>query len=208
MTTTVQASKITLYDLKENFGLERTDDPQLFREWQDNLPELTDLEKQELDEIKADYLHLSERPMVEPVVKMVVLSPLLKRADFYRPPFYISAEKVIEISSIDEGTIIKGKLDLLVYTPPFWILVIEAKRVEYSLAVGIPQALAYMLGSPDFQESALGFVTNGTDFIFLKLIKSDSPKYIESDSFSLRSKNDLYTVLRILKRFGQIISQR
>ena len=207
MVTTLQASKITLYDLKEKFSLERADDPQLFREWQDDLPELTDLEKQELDEVKADFFHLSQRPMVEPVVKMVVLAPLLKRAGFYRPPFYLTAEKVVEISSIDEDTIIKGKLDLLVYTPQFWILVIEAKRVEYSLEVGIPQALAYMLASPENQEPALGFVTNGLDFIFLKLIKSDTLKYVESDSFSMRRRNDFYEVLRILKHFGNIISR-
>ena len=197
MFTTLQASKITLYDLKEKFGLERVDDPHLFREWQDSLPELTELEKQELDEVKADFFHLAQCPMVEPVVKMVVLAPLLKRAGFYRPPFYLAAEKVVEISSIDQDTIIKGKLDLLVYTPLFWILVIEAKRLENSLEVGIPQALAYMLGSSDNQEPALGFVTNGTDFIFLKLFNSNSPQYVEYDSFSMRRKNDLYDVLRI-----------
>ena len=34
------------------------------------------------------------------------------------------------------------------FHPPFWVLVIEAKRAEYSLEVAISQALAYMLANP------------------------------------------------------------
>ena len=207
MVETIQAQNISLNELIEKFGLERTDDQQFFREWQDNLPELTDSEKEALDEVKADYLHLSRYPILEPIVKLVVLSPLLKFAGFYRPPFYMTGEKEVEIVSEDEGTIVKGRLDLLVFTPQFWILVIEAKGAKYSLEVGIPQALAYMLGNPDSEKPTFGFVTNGIDFIFLKLTKQGKPKYAESYSFSLRSKDDLYMVLSILKRLGQLVSQ-
>ena len=38
--------------------------------------------------------------MVEPIVKMVVLSPLLRIADFYRPPFYILAESDAEVRPV------------------------------------------------------------------------------------------------------------
>ncbi|NET84435.1 MAG: restriction endonuclease subunit R [Moorea sp. SIO1F2] len=207
MVTAIPANQITLYDLRVKFGLERTDDEQFFQEWQDDLPELTELEKKELKEIKRDYLHLSERPMVETIVKMVVLSPLLKLAGFYRHPFYITAEKVVEITSQDQETIITGRLDLLIYTPEFWVLVIEAKRADYSLEVGIPQALSYMLGNIESERPAFGFITNGPDFIFLKLSKDNTPKYGESDSFSLRNKTGLEQVLKILKRFNQLLSQ-
>lgn len=206
MVQTIQAQNINLHNLKENFGLERTDDEQFFREWQDNLPELTDLEKQALDEIKGDYRHLSEYLILEPIVKLVVLSPLLKLAGFYRAPFYLTAEKTVEIVSEDEGIIVKGRLDLLVFTPEFWIVVIEAKSTKYSLDVGIPQALTYMLGSPNVEKPTFGFVTNGTEFIFLKLTKQDTPKYAESDLFSLRNKGNLYTVLSILKQLSQLVS--
>ncbi|AOW99912.1 hypothetical protein BJP34_11025 [Moorena producens PAL-8-15-08-1] len=50
-------------------------------------------------------------------------------------------------------------------------MVIEAKRAEYSLKVGIPQALAYMLANPELQKPAFGFVTNGGEFIFLKAMQ-------------------------------------
>jgi Type I restriction enzyme R protein N terminus (HSDR_N) len=207
MIQTIQAQKINLYELSEKFGLERTDEQQFFHEWQDNLPELTDLEQQALDEVKGDYLHLSKYPILEPIVKLVVLSPLLRLAGFYRAPFYLTAEKEVEIVSEDEETIVKGRLDLLVFTPHFWILVIEAKSAQYSLEVGIPQALAYMLGNPESEKPAFGFVTNGNEFKFLKLTKQGTPKYAQSYLFALDSRDDLYTVLRILKHIGQLVSQ-
>jgi len=205
MVDTIQARNVTLYDLEAKFGLERTDDKQFFREWQENLPELTEKEKEALNEVKADYIHLSKYPILEPVVKLVVLSPLLKLAGFYRPPFYLSAEKEVQISSEDEGTIVTGRLDLLVFTPEFWILVIEAKKAQYSLEAGIPQALAYMLGSPNLEKPAFGFITNGPNFIFLKLMQKDTRRYGRSHFFSLDNEDDLYTVLKILKRLGQLM---
>ncbi|MCA1991502.1 MAG: restriction endonuclease subunit R [Coleofasciculus sp. S288] len=207
MVQTIQAQKISLNDLIERFGLERTDDDQFFREWQDDLPELTELEKQVLDEVKADYRHLSRYPILEPIVKLVVLSPLLKLAGFYRVPFYLTGEKEVEVISEDEGILVKGRLDLLVFTPQFWILTIEAKGMKYSLEVGIPQALTYMLDNPNPEKPAYGFVTNGSEFRFLKLTKQGTPKYGQSYLFSLDRGDDLYTVLKILKRLGQLVSQ-
>jgi len=205
MVETIQSRNVTLYDLEAKFGLERTDDKHFFQEWQENLPELTEKEKEALNEVKADYIHLSKYPILEPVVKLVVLSPLLKLAGFYRPPFYLSAEKEVQISSEDEGTIVTGRLDLLVFTPEFWILVIEAKKAQYSLEAGIPQALAYMLGSPNLEKPAFGFITNGPNFIFLKLMQKDTRRYGRSHFFSLDNEDDLYTVLKILKRLGQLM---
>ncbi len=205
MVQTIQAQNIKLHDLIEELGLQRTEDEQFFREWQDDLPELTEIEKQALDEVKADYFHLSEYPILEPIVKLVVLSPLLRLAEFYRAPFYLTGEQEVRIVSEDEGTIVTGRLDLLVFTPEFWILVIEAKKAQYSLEAGIPQALAYMLDHPNSEKAALGFVTNGIDFVFLKLIKETTPKYAQSYRFSLDSRDDLYTVLKVLKRFSQLL---
>ncbi|NEQ41717.1 MAG: hypothetical protein F6K40_38245 [Okeania sp. SIO3I5] len=74
---------------------------------------------------------------------------MLKWAGFYRHPFFITGEKEVRISSEDEAKIITGRLVILVFTPEFLVLVIEAKKTAYSLDVGIPQALAYMLASPN-----------------------------------------------------------
>ena len=208
MVQTIQAQEITLPQLSERFGLERTEDEQFFREWQDDLPELSDFEKQVLDEVKGDFLHLSQYPMLEPIVKMVVLSPLLRLAGFYRPPFYLAAEQEVRISSENEGTIVRGRIDVLICQPQFWIVVIEAKRAEYSLKVGIPQALAYMLAHPNPEKPAFGFVTNGTESIFIKLTKQNTSQYGFSNEFSLLNRgNDLYTVVSILKRLAQLVSR-
>ncbi|NJM59746.1 MAG: hypothetical protein HC849_05380 [Oscillatoriales cyanobacterium RU_3_3] len=86
-------------------------------------------------------------------------------------------------------------------------MVIEAKKAQFSLEAGIPQALAYMLGNPHPEKPALGFVTNGIDFIFLKLTQQETPKYAESYSFTLRSADGLYTVLKVLKRFAQLFRE-
>lgn len=69
------------------------------------------------------------------------------------------------------------------------------------------QLLAYMLGNPDSTKPTLGLLTNGGEFQFVKLTRQDTPQYAFSQSFNLRNPgNDLYTLLRILKRLAQILS--
>jgi hypothetical protein len=208
MVQIIQGKEVTLIDLVEKFNLQHSQDEQFFREWQDNLPELSEADKQTLIEVKAEYLHLSQYTILEPVVKMVVLSPLLRLAGFYNPPFYIASEREVEISSEDQGTIIRGRIDILVFQPPFWVLVIEAKRAEYSLVPAIPQALAYMLANISPEKPAFGFVTNGSEFRFIKLVQAQTPQYALSDLFALDSRDDIDNVVKILKRLAQIVSQK
>ncbi|BAY96739.1 hypothetical protein NIES37_06750 [Tolypothrix tenuis PCC 7101] len=85
------------------------------------------------------------------------------------------------------------------------MLVIEAKRAQYSLTVAIPQALAYMLADTNTEKPVFGFVTNGNEFRFIKLIKGVIPQYALSDLFALDSRDDLYTVIKILKRLADLI---
>jgi hypothetical protein len=207
MVQTIPAQDITINDLKINFNLQHANERQFFREWQDNLPEVSESEKQLLERIKTNFLNLIEYPpLLENAVKMVVLSPLLDLAGFYQRPLRISTEKQVEIISEDEGTIIKGKIDVLVLQEQLWILVIEAKKAQFSLEPGIPQALAYMLDNPDPEKPIFGLVTNGSNFIFIKLIKQERLLYALSDEFTLRRANDLYIVLKILKQFGHLVS--
>lgn len=143
--------------------------------------------------------------MLESAIKMVVLSPLLDLAGFYRPPFRIVAEEPVQIAVEDEGEIVQGRIDVLVVQEQFWVLAIEAKNAQFSLKLAIPQALAYMIGSPHPESPAFGLVTNGSEFMFIKLIQQDTPQYALSNLLSLLNRgNDLYEVLRILKRLGQL----
>ncbi|BAY92135.1 MULTISPECIES: type I restriction endonuclease [unclassified Tolypothrix] len=217
MVQIIQGQNVTLAYLKENFALHQAEDEQFFTEWFDDLPAITELEKQYLDRVKTNYLSLLENaPLIEEAIKLVVLSPLLDLAGFYRPPFSIATEESIEISedviignankAEADKEIIKGKIDVLVIQNKLWLLIIESKRSTFSLTKAIPQALTYMLAAPHSDEPVYAFVLNGEDFQFIKLSRQNHPVYALSDRFSLyRSENELYIVLNILKRIGQIL---
>jgi hypothetical protein len=68
---------VTLTQLRESFGLVLELDDLFFREWQDDVPELEAEASTALEEVKVDFLHLSRYDLLEPIVKMVVLSPIL-----------------------------------------------------------------------------------------------------------------------------------
>ncbi|MEC4814856.1 MAG: restriction endonuclease subunit R, partial [Scytonema sp. PMC 1069.18] len=61
MINTIPAENITLEQLREFFGLELVED-NLFPEWQSNLPELSNQEKELLNQIKAGYINLRNYP--------------------------------------------------------------------------------------------------------------------------------------------------
>ncbi len=207
MVQTIQAKDLTLHDIKEKFGLKQAEDEQFFREWLADLLELTDLEMRSLDRVKADFLYLDEYPMPESLVKMLVLSPLISLSGFYRPPFRITTEASVRIAAEDEGEIIQGRIDILVLQKQLWVLVIESKQAGFSLKLGIPQALAYMMANPNPEKPAFGLVTNGSNFRFIKLTKQGTPQYALSDEFMIERGDDLYNVLSILKRIGALLLQ-
>ncbi|MBT9314602.1 restriction endonuclease subunit R [Leptothoe spongobia TAU-MAC 1115] len=206
MVETLQANRITLVQLAEDFGLVADTAGTAFPEWQDSMPELTTREIETVEEVKQEYLHLARYDLLEPVVKLVILSPLLKLAGFYRPPFYIAAEKSIDLISQDGELTVRGQIDILVFQPKFWVILIEAKRSYYSLRAAIPQTLAYMMGNA--QPISFGFVTNGSEFQFLKLTNQNGWQYSLSHTFSLDRKDDLQQVTRTLRHLGQVATRK
>jgi hypothetical protein len=201
----LQASKLTLFEVEEKFHLQQIEDAQFFYEWQENLPEVSDREKQRLDEVRSHYRYLSKQPMLEVMVKMVVLSPLLELAGFYEAPFFTKAEESISISTEDDGEVIRGQIDLLALQDKFWIAAIESKQVQYDVMVGLPQILTYMMASSNPEPAIYGLISNGGRFVFIKLLRENPPKYDLSRTYSLIDPgNALYDVLQILKRFGQL----
>ncbi len=206
MTQTIQASYVDLRYLIDKFGLQLVEDNLFFREWQESLPEITDSDKQYLDKVKAGFINLlNYPPLLEDVVRMSVLDPILFLADFYLRPFYIKSEEPIDIITEDEGTIIKGKIDTLVLKDQLWVMLIESKRASYSVEAGLAQILAYMLGNPNPEKPSYGMITTGGTFVFIKLVKAETPRYALSDIFEVRNRgNALYDVIKILKHLSQV----
>ncbi|MFP5274246.1 type I restriction endonuclease [Coleofasciculus sp.] len=209
MVKTLQAKNLSLYDLEKKFNLTLAEDEQFFTEWREDLPTITDSQKQALDRIKANYLNLNRRrPMLEDMVKMVVLSPLLDLADFYSRDFDIQTEAEVEIFLEDEDEIIKGYIDVLTLKDDLWILVIESKRTQVDVMSALSQLLFYMLNNPNPVKETFGLMTNGREFVFIKLTQQETPKYAYSKAFDIQTReNELYSVLSILKRLGSRVSR-
>jgi Type I restriction enzyme R protein N terminus (HSDR_N) len=207
MAQTIQAKTLTLHDVKTKFNFQLCEDDQFFREWMEDLPEITDEEKRYLDKVKAGYTNSVDYPMIEDNVKMVVLAPLLFLADLYLTPFHIESEKSVELVTVDEDIIVRGSIDVLLLIESFWVVAIEAKRSQYSVEVGLPQLLFYMLNDPSPEQVTFGLLTNGSSFRFIKVTKQDTPQYAVSKLFDIGNPgNELYEVFRILKRLAGIIS--
>lgn len=204
MVQVIPASELTLHEVKTKFGLQQVEDELFFSEWQENLSELADSDKRSLDLVKGNFLYLDQYPLSEAAVKLVVLSPLLAMAGFYGFPFRMRTEVPVQMALEDEGEVMRGRIDVLVLQERFWVLVVESKEAGFSLKAAIAQALAYMVANPHPDKPAFGFVTNGSEFRFIKLVQQGIPQYALSDLFTLqRRDNDLHQVLRILKHIGQ-----
>ena len=200
MPQTLQAQTIDLGYLVDRFQLQFVDDARFFEEWQENLPEISELDERLLDRVRSGFLNLlNYPPLLEGVVRMAVLDPLLFIAGFYLAPFHARSEPSIELAVADRDTIVKGKIDTLVLKNSLWIVVIESKKAAFSVEEGLAQILAYILASPDRDRPLFGLITTGGSFLFVKLAAGNPPRYGTSRLFGTRNPGDLYEVLRVLR---------
>ncbi|MGI0487881.1 restriction endonuclease subunit R [Pantanalinema rosaneae CENA516] len=207
MVQTIQASELSLHEVEARFGLQEANEPSFFPEFWQNLPELTEPEQRSLDEIKANFLYLKKYPMSEEAVKLVIVSPLLAMSGFYRPPFHLRTEAPIQIALEADDAIVRGRIDVLVLQDQFWVMVVESKEAGFSVNAGIAQTIAYLAATPHPDRPAFGLITNGTEFLFAKLVKSTN-QYGFADLFTLqRRHNDLYNVASILQQLRQTIAR-
>jgi hypothetical protein len=205
---TIAAHTLKLHDLKDRFNLQRSENEDFFLEWSDPAEPPSAAERSSLDRLKRNYLYLLEYPVMESIVKMVVLSPILDLAGFYEPPIRVDGEVAVRVTAEDEEEVIQGSIDVLAVMGTFWITTIEAKNPEFSVTKAIPQTLAYMLAEPQRREPTFGLILNGSEFLFLKLLPGAVPTYGTSNLFSMLNRgNELYQVLGILKRLRSIVAQ-
>jgi hypothetical protein len=200
---------MNLVKLIEKTALQLIDEPEFFPEWRSPLPELSSEEKGLLDQVQSNYFDQTRRGgLSEGLVKLVILSPLLHLAGFYRAPFEVSLEQSVQVELQEMGEVWQGRMDALVVQTqggqnPFWIVVVESKSSAFGIDQAIPQALGYMFASPQPTLPTYGLVTNGSSYAFIKLMQSPTPQYSVSDILLLLpGRSCLYTVLSVLKCIG------
>lgn len=208
-TLPIERNLKTFSQLQTQFNLRRSTDDQFFTEWLNPEDELTEQEQQALDAIQDKYFYqLSDGQLGEETIKLIVLSPLLNFAGFFDPPFRFKTETTVQIAVESDGVIYRGRIDALVLLETLWVVVIESKETSFSLEIALPQTLAYMLTNSHPERPVFGMVTNGGNFIFIKLQIQAFPQYELSNVFSLLPRpNQLYEVLKILKHLGKIAIQ-
>jgi hypothetical protein len=205
MTTTLPISKVmlSLADVREKLGLQVSLDQEFFPEWQQDLPELTAFEVQQVDRLQTRFAaHRDRGTVAEGAVDKLLLSPLLDLVGFYESEFGIQTEPSVEFAVKDGDEILRGRMDTLIVRDDFWVLVIEAKRTIMS-ALAVPQALAYMMCNPHPDRPAYGLVSNGEEFIFLKVVAQPTALYSTSKLFATffpPGGRELDAVVRVLKR--------
>jgi len=200
------AHELTLSEVEDQFDLrEVLPAPDFFAEWQQPLAEVTEAQRQTLDRIRTEFLYLSKYRMLEDLVKMVVVSPLLSMAGFYRPPIRPALEKRVEVSLKEGDRTVWGRIDILGLQQNLWVSVIESKQAGFSLKDAIAQTLFYMNANPNQSRPTFGLVTNGSHFRFIKLISGAPKQYALSTELSIhREDNELYAVLAALRQFVQL----
>ena len=212
MVTTLAISKYvnSLLEVETKFSAQQAISDRFFSEWDEDLPELTEVEKERCNILKERYLyHRHHGHISEGLVNQIAIAPLLEMAGFYDPPFDIRAEYPVQLESIEfeenEETIYQGRIDTLVIHKKMWVLVIESKGQAFSIESGMAQALTYMLDSPNQSQPTYGFISNGGFSIFLKVMKGEVTQYQFSNDFSLynRRTNELLSVLQILKKISR-----
>ena len=206
-TSPISKTITSFADLKERFNLFPTDNDQFFTEWQQDIPELTPEERETLEQIKRRFERHRERgSLAEGVINQLLISPLLTLAGLYDEPFFVTTEPSVELELQDRDEILRGRIDTLVIAERLWVLVVESKST-IAFSVGLPQALTYMIANPNPQRPVYGLVTNGDEFMFIKMLTEGTPQYDFSNVFSLLlpRRNQLQEILRILKQIVKII---
>lgn len=208
--TPLKARHLTLQDVHHLFGFIRQYDgsftPLL------SLKPVTEFEQQELLQTRSDFdNHLIAGAASEGQIKLVVVSPLLRLAGFYRYPLKVRVEEGISKIEIVDETTITGRFDILAINQaqqtadnvPFWVLVIESKNSEVSPSRGLPQLLTYAYRSLEHQEAVWGLTTNGELYRFVRIQAGNPSTYQLMPILSLTELESSVKLLQVLKAICQ-----
>jgi len=199
--TAITQAILSFRDLEDKLGCRRIQNPNFFLEWQMPLPELTPTETTGINHLSQRYMtYLEEGEVSEGTLNIILISPLLDILGLCDPPYRIRGETWVavqtQIDTEDGRMTLEGRIDALTIQDNFWLVVIEGKRSGFNVLRAVPQAIAYMSATPYYP--ILGLVTNGYDYLFLKLAGRE---FGLSDNFSLLSDatGNLLRVAQVLK---------
>jgi len=206
-------------ELHDRLGLVRSSDDTFFQEWQNLTIAPSAENKRFLDALQQRYrYYYNSGLLTEGTILLSIVAPLLENIGFHEPPFFVQSKvsvphlkdafrtgsspafgggtsflcSTLEVKERDE--IYRGRIDVLVIWHKLWVLIVEAKNSKFAADLALPQCLSYMSASSE--PRTFGMVTNGTDFIFCKLVNS---LYDFSEPFSLLSRqNRFYEIAEIL----------
>ncbi|HAX76158.1 MAG TPA: restriction endonuclease subunit R [Cyanobacteria bacterium UBA11372] len=212
--TTLNAKNITLGEVNRLLGFQAQYDgsftPLL------SLEPLTELEQQELTQIRNDFrYYLFASKVSEGLVKALTTFPLLRLAGFYRYPIEIALEEnIADIRIEDEDTLITGRFDIIAVNKavktsantPFWLLVIESKNSSVNAFTGLGQLLTYAYKSLENQESVWGLTTNGMDYLFAYIQQGNPPTYQLMPELHLMESERSIGLLQVLKAICKLQS--
>ncbi len=213
-TIAITKAVASMAELEARFAIGYATEPDFFTEWSADLPPLTASEQTQLLHIQQRFIeHRHRSSLPEGTVDKLMVSPLLDLAGLYDPEFTIRTEASVEIALENRDEILQGRIDTLILKDQFWVVVVEAKNSTFALSVAIPQALTYMLSTPQPERPVFGLVTNGEDFRFLKVVmppfasSNGAIAFDLSDIFSVfpPHRSTLPQVLQVLKRFRRLI---
>ncbi len=189
------------------YKLRPSKNAQFFTEWMGELPGLNENEILNLQRLKHRYLsYMEEDEISEGTVNIIMLHPLLDVMGLCDLPLRIRGEKFLKIEAIgeeeNEAKILQGRIDALVVRDRFWIVIIESKEYGFSVSRGVPQTLAYMMGNPFPETPIFGMITNGEEYIFIKVVRGEINEYGLSDLFSISNSlhNGLTEAMQVLKQ--------
>ncbi len=210
-TTAIAKAILSFRDVEAKLNLRRSADPHLFYEWEESLPELSSSEKASLERLSSRYLrYLEEGEVNEGTLNIILLSPLLDALGLCDLPYRIRGEAWVEVQTAvdgEEGVMrLEGRIDALTLQEQFWLVIIEGKRGGFNVLQAVPQTLAYMAATPYPDRPVFGLVTNGYDYLFVKLVRNGRREFALSHNFTLLSdeQSNLFRVARVLKHLVRI----
>lgn len=208
----LSAKTLTLLDVEQRFKFNKLPNGLLTSFLK--LEPLTDYEQQELAQIRSDFdPYFREGKLSEGLIKAFTTFPLMRLAGFYRLPIKISVEQdIADIETEDEGTVIKGRLDILAInknpqvtaSPYFWILVIESKNSTVAPSAGLPQLLTYAIQGLEHQSTIWGLSTSGELYQFVRIQRGNPSTYQLMPVLGLMDIEPSVQILQALKAIRQL----